>query len=293
MRVLDRTDCSKYFETSIINVPVERDFYTVETKNGKSQRIESELIRTIESDAARVIDRMIRGSFSPNDLDRWHVSAFVALQSLRGWGTREQIRMIGEHLATLHVVNTTRKSIRRYYREIEKREATENEVENIVAFASNPNRYNIIVHKNELIRNTIQILPGLTVLFYARKWRLISSLKARFLTSDSPVIRWSLPDRSRFGVGLGSADKIGFAVDRERALILTHQSLSRREGKRLASEQEVFVFNTYTAANARRWIIHHPADNPPFDKALPALRPQIGFGGKPSRIVPDGEGRRL
>ena len=288
VRVLHREDPSRKFVTSLENVPVERDFYAVETPDGRSQWVEKNLLGQIETDAAPAIGRLLGKSFPPNDDDRERISAFLALQHLRGWGSREQIRLIYEHMAKLNAVNITRAGVRQYCLEVEGRTPTEDEVDQVVAFASDPERYRIEIHSNELVHGTLRMLPGITNLVYGRKWRLMVFRRPLLLTSDAPVTTWSSPDASfpELRNGFGTADEICVALSRRHALVMTWDA-PLGEVVRFGSDQAAIVINRRTAAHARRWIIHHPEDDPPGVRELPPVRPKIEMSA-PFRVVPPG-----
>lgn len=286
VRVVAREDPARSFVTSLENVPVERDFYAVETDDGISQRVETELIAKVESDATPAIDRMLCGTFPPKVEDRINIAAFVALQYLRGWDTRETMSAITEHFGQLTTMNTTRASVRQFYRETQGREATDAEVERHIAFASDPSQYRIVPHKNHLIRQALEMLPGMMRLTIARKWQLMRAQDAAFVTSDAPVTLWSHPRDRHWTSGFGMCEEICIALDRHHALLLTHETPNGEVVQR-ASDEGVWALNCRTAFSARKWIIHHPDDDPPMERHLPPPRPKFTMG-KPFRVVPRG-----
>lgn len=66
-----------------------------------------------------------------------------------------------------------------------------------------------------------------------------------------------------------TADMIVFALDRHRALLMQHPEPGKLEGVVDVSADFARRLNTLIANRARRWLFHHPDDNPldgiPFD----------------------------
>jgi hypothetical protein len=72
-------EADKEWSGSVRKIAVENDFYTVETPEGPSDLAEEALAK-IEGLAAAAIDRVLGGSFPPDNDDRQAISAFLALQ---------------------------------------------------------------------------------------------------------------------------------------------------------------------------------------------------------------------
>jgi hypothetical protein len=100
VRAVSRNDLGRSFVTSILNAPVERDFYALETDEGWSQELEKQLGH-FEGLAADAVSRILEGWFPPSADDRELVAAFVALQFLRGSDMREAVQGLVGHLGNV------------------------------------------------------------------------------------------------------------------------------------------------------------------------------------------------
>jgi len=291
VRVVDRNDMARTFLASVENVTVERDFYAVETESGELSQEVERLLARLESDAAGAIERVVGGAFPANEEDRGHISVFIAAQWLRGWDMREALRIPMAHSAQMIVMNTTKASLREFFRETEGRDAPDEELEDLVAFARDPSRYRIEVHPNQIIRQMLNVIPGLANLAFARKWQLLHARDGSFLTSDAPVSTWTHPNNYHpfySAGGFGMSDELALPLDRRFALVLAHDPPSG-EVLREVSGRHVREQNLRTAASGRRYIIHHPDDEPLLGLEIPPSRPKMSVSQPPWRMVPEDE----
>jgi hypothetical protein len=284
VRVVARDDFKRTFIAGVDDATVQRDFYAVETPSGLSQHVE-EFLSILETNAAPAIARMLGGTFPPSDDDRAHIATFVAAQWLRGWDMREAMALPMAHTAQMLVMNATKESYRLFFKETENREASDEEIEDLIAFARDPSRYTVEVHPNETIRQMLQMIPGLTNLVFARKWQLLRATAGTFLTSDAPVTLWTHPKNRHpfYGNGFASADEVALPLDRRHALVLAHDA-PRGEITRDVGIEYVRALNLRTAGGARRQIIHHPDDSPLGGMVLPPSRPKMSVSQPPFRM---------
>ena len=290
VRVVARDDFSRDFVASTDDVTVERDFYTVETDSGRSQDVEK-LLATFESDGAEAITRAIEGTFPPVSSDRERISIFVAAQWLRGWDMREAMSIPIAYMAQMMAMNATKSSIRRFFKETENREVSDEEAQDLVEFAKDPTQYRIEVHPNQIIRQMLEMIPGLANMAFARKWQLLHAQEGVFLTSDAPVSMWTHPKNVHpfYGSsGFGMSDELTIPLDRHHALVLAHEAAAGEVARQVGGEH-VRVLNRRTATSARRYIIHHPDDDPLAGMQLPQSQPKMSVSQPPWRMVPEDE----
>ncbi len=255
--VVDRLDRSKTHRQKPGKVARQRHFYSVPGPDGALSHIMETKVNTkIEGDAKPAIDRMLRAGIPPGNKkreDRSAIAAFIALQGLRGWDAREDIETLTSHFAKVEMSSATQENLRQCLREVEGRDS------------------------NEHVRVMTMYLMKITDLVYNRAWTLLESngpaLPApAFLTSDAPVGRWS---ESALGSrGWISTEQITIPLDRRHALLLTHGP--RKVARRQADYGTVLAVNMRTALYARRWLIHHPEDDPPMPKQFPGP-PKLTF----------------
>jgi len=289
--VVSRNDLSRSFIASVEDVTVQRDFYAVETEAGDLSQDVEKLLATLEGDAAEAIDRVVAGVFPPSDEDRGRISVFVAAQWLRGWDMREAMTIPIAYEAQMMAMNATKASLRQFFAETEGRNASEQELEDLIAFANDPSRYRIEVHANYPIRQMLEMIPGMANLAFARKWQILRAIDGTFVTSDAPVSTWMHPKNYHpfyNAGGFGASDELTIPIDRRYALVLAHEAPSG-EIVREVGAQHVRELNRRTATSGRRYIITHPDDDPLQGMKLPPSQPKLSVSRLPWRMVPDDE----
>jgi hypothetical protein len=110
-------------------------------------------------------------------------------------------------------------------------------------------------------------------MLYARHWHLTFFTRKSLVTSDSPVVlRPMLKYPAGTSVAVGDAAEVQVPLDRRAALSMT--AVGR--GDRLApgSVKIAADLNQAVANNARRFLFHHPSDDPLAGLALPQPRPR-------------------
>jgi Protein of unknown function (DUF4238) len=289
--VVSRDDLSRKFTASIDDILAERDFYAFETEDGSSSYEAEELFSTFEHDASQALTRVIAGAFPPTEQDRVHISVFVAAQFLRGWDMREAMAVPFVHVGQMIAMNATKESVRAFFRRTEDREPSDEEVRDYVDFAKDTTGYRIEVHPNELIRQLLQSIPGLANMAFARTWQLLRTEEGHFLTSDAPVSTWThQKNRHPFygSGGFGMSDELSLPIDRQHALVLAHDAPAG-EVVRDVGLDHVRALNRRTATSGRRYIIHHPDDEPLLGMELPPSGPKMVASEPPQRLIDDDE----
>lgn len=288
VRVVARDALSRSFIASVDDVPAERDFYSFETEDGRSQHVETKLLGLIEAEAAIAIERLIGGQFPPSEEDRARLAAFVAAQWCRGWDMREAMNAVVAHMIQTYTVNMTRTALRNSIRERENRDATDEEINETIEFARDPSRYAIAIPQEHSIRMMVDMVPGLTNVVMTREWQLLRVSEGAFVTSDAPVSLWTHPQNQHpfYGSGFGIADELAIAIDRRHAIVFARKAPSG-EIVRDVGTDHLREVNGRTAASGRRYIIHHPDDSPLDGLHLPPSAPKISISPPPFRIVPE------
>jgi hypothetical protein len=120
----------------------------------------------------------------------------------------------------------------------------------------------------EALRHGIDVVQPLV---YSRAWHVLRFPEPALLTSDAPVAVWSPPAADGLPVGIANAAETYLPIDRQIALVVTDQYVDNAPDQVIddpGSERAVRL-NTAVAANAHRWVFHHPHDNPLDGIALP------------------------
>jgi hypothetical protein len=125
------------------------------------------------------------------------------------------------------------------------------------------------LHLEFIKKNT----PIVARMLYDRHWDLTFFTRKSLATSDSPVIlRPMLRYPSGTSVAVGDAAEIQVPLDRRAALSM--RAMGRGERRVPGSAKIAADLNQAVANNARRFLFHHPSDDPLAGLALPQPRPR-------------------
>lgn len=282
-------DLSKRIATSVANVAVEKDFYAVETVTGPSMEVERVLSK-VEGDAEAVIQKILVGGFPLAMAEKEALAYFVAFQWLRGRDQRDSLEDMMSHLRKLFMMNLTRRQIREGLEAVEGHPPSDEEVESMVTYFSNPENYEYEFSANHTIEAMLENVTGLANIAFARTWQVVRFPSDCLLTSDAPVSLWSpRSERQGFfsGVGFGTAKEVRLPLDRRHALVLAWDA-TKGEVLRDLPLTHANALNHSTASNGYRWVFHHPDDRPLDSLELPPPGKKFVMEGLFSRIVPDG-----
>jgi hypothetical protein len=120
------------------------------------------------------------------------------------------------------------------------------------------------LHLEFIRKNT----PVVARMLYARNWNLTFFTRKTLITSDSPVVlRPMLRYPAGTSVAVGDAAEVQVPLDRRAALSMT--AAGRRDQLRPGSAKIAADLNQAVANNARRFLFHHPSDDPLAGLALP------------------------
>lgn len=115
--------------------------------------------------------------------------------------------------------------------------------------------------------------PAVARILYARDWHLTFFTRKTLITSDSPVVlRPMLRYPAGTSVAVGDAAEVQVPLDRRAALSMT--APVRGDQLRPGSAKIAAGLNEAVANNARRFLFHHPSDDPLAGLALPQPRPR-------------------
>lgn len=155
--------------------------------------MESELFaKQIEEKASRALRRVI-DEWIPLSRDglRSAIALFVVFQFSRGQATRQP--MVEAHKATARLMAQmmTPEQASRTIREVEGRDASDEEIASLLEFAKDPDGYRVeITHQNNLhIRFLADIAPLAEPLF-TRSWQVLEFQAPLLLTETSRLALW-------------------------------------------------------------------------------------------------------
>jgi hypothetical protein len=124
------------------------------------------------------------------------------------------------------------------------------------------------LHLEFIRKNT----PVVARMLYSRRWRLTFFTRKSLVTADSPVVlRPMLRYPAGTTVAIGDAAEVQVPIDRRVALSMSE---AWREDQIVPGSAKIAAdLNQAAANNARRFLFHHPSDDPLAGLDLPEPRP--------------------
>jgi hypothetical protein len=118
-----------------------------------------------------------------------------------------------------------------------------------------------------------ELLPDVTQILYKRNWILTYYQRKSLATSDTPVVLCAAAGHpGGTGIGIGTAGAVHVPLDRRVALSMGDGSTG--DAQRAGVAKTAIRLNNATARNARRYLFHHPEDDPFRGLELPGRRTQ-------------------
>jgi hypothetical protein len=119
VRVVERDDFSRWFETGTVGALAQKHFYTIDTDEGRDTGVEEDLLaKKVEAPAARALRRVVdEGVFPPMPGLRESLSIVFAFQFVHGPGMRTALLEHHEALAKMAASRATVESVRRYVKQ--------------------------------------------------------------------------------------------------------------------------------------------------------------------------------
>jgi hypothetical protein len=249
-------------------------------------------LESVEGAAAAAMAEIDRTGRLPKigSQERFDLAVFVAAQAARTTKHREQVlfpqrvvewlggreateALIREFLTTEHLGFAPRKR----------------EPEGALLFVQQQIESGVL-NREFAIRMQLEATEAFVPRLLPLNWTLETSRRARFITSDAPVVLWRKPSRldNHEGVGVETADEIRFPLDPAKQLVLS----KRRRADILAVEvHRVRRSNEDVAAACHRFIVGDPADTNALSRIpLETRPPAIRFNVAPLLVAgPNGE----
>ncbi|MFF5147814.1 DUF4238 domain-containing protein [Streptomyces sp. NPDC013157] len=272
----------------IADVTVHRDFYSMRDASGELDDTVEDLLAELEGKAAKVIRKVINGTWPLLVEDRAMVAEWIAAQHARIPAARTAHNEMADQLGKILIAMGGKPEIRRRLEEDAAGPVSDAEVEALWEEMTDFDSYYVEMPVNDHMASMAQSLKTAYEVFMRRSWGLCRFQRRTLLIPDHPVTLMRHPETSSWrGVGIGNAAAILMPIDRRAAIIM-------------ASPGPDFVFPATTkvakelnhrlAWNARKELFHHPEDNPLEGIELPPVREREMEISQPleSILLPDG-----
>jgi Protein of unknown function (DUF4238) len=265
---------------SIGDASVVKDFYTVVLDDGTRSDVWEERLAEVENHVAPLVRDAITASvWQPTDQERFDLSAWIALQYLRGPDHR---RMLGDMRSMMvrMVVGMGGLAYLRYaMAEGMGRPVSLAEAEAVWDDIHRPQGPVIQVSGLDHVSAMHAMLEQATEFIVGRSWHRVRFGRRTLAINDSPVALIPGDDHPQFrGVGLANAGSITVALDRRTLLWLGEPSMLDFDFP--ASTTLARAHNTSMVFGAERFIYTHPDDaDPTVGLSMPRPERQlVGHG---------------
>jgi hypothetical protein len=253
--VLTRVDLpgDRRMPVSVTDATVIRNFYVVTLADGTETDLAEDAFGLVEGAAAEamrsIADRM---TWPIPPRVRGDIAGWAALQYLRGPWVRQLGRELAEQFSGAGV------SV--------KGDAGEQFVVKMAAGGlselTGPSLQLQLIHRQ---------LPVVAEMLCKRDWILTYYQRKSLATSDTPVVLLPSSDHlDILGVGIANAGEIYVPLDRRVGLSMASQGTGDLRGYGVA--KTALYCNDAMAKNARKYLFHHPEDDPLRGLELPAPR---------------------
>jgi hypothetical protein len=258
---------------SVNNACNESGYYSIpaddleeHARDGHDPELVEKLFASIESDAAVVLERIVREQVLPErgSVERFDLALLVSQQITRGWGFRARMEEHVNVLARMHM---------------EPELTAERLGERLRRMGESSGPADVEAYRKEIVEGDWRVRPGRSFMIQQgihaayevalpevlrRGWRLRVFERPVLLTSDEPVALWS---PGPYVPGIGTADTYWWPIDRHHLL-----SMSTRRVDEVVADAPLSrarQVNQLVAQQAHRWIFQHPDDDGLGDAVLP------------------------
>jgi len=245
----------RVFTVPIAGAAVIRNFYVTRLPDGSESDQAEDDFCVIEARAGASMKILVDQRRWPiPDVVRADIATWAALQFLRVPAVRQLASEIADAYIEIGVPFTT--------------DTGEQTTLWMPADEADPEKLKRL-HLEFIRRNT----PVVARMLYNRHWELTFFTRKSLATSDSPVVlRPMLRNPSGTSVAVGDAAEIQVPLDRRAALSM--KAIGRGDRLVAGSAKIAADLNQAVANNARRFLFHHPSDDPLAGLALPQPRPR-------------------
>lgn len=285
VRPLDRS--RKSFISNTKNIAAQSHFHTLSDAS-EPDGFEKNLSE-LEGQAIGIIRRLISGKLPISEEDRYVLSYFIALQSVRGPETRRTYDQLRAHMIRAEVGMGGRENLTKFVKRRLGYDPTEELVERIWEEAIQPGGPSIKLSNRQQIELMVNTAQEITKYIFVRPWSIVQFKRRVLLTSDAPVTLVPHGDEEPWmGVGFLNAWGITFPLSRRCGLLMSdpmpmiegcdeQQTDRLRQGvidgkaDRIQAGSTALerFFNYNTVYNAREYIFFHPDDEAFVPAELP------------------------
>ncbi|WP_157951488.1 DUF4238 domain-containing protein [Rhodococcus opacus] len=281
--LVDRDDPSRAFRRSVRNACAEVGFYRIEVDDLDREEdrathdpeLVENLLNGFETSAAPAIYKLVNGyrDFCSQH-DWYHLINYIALQTVRGVRWREDVNASASHELRMHLAESLSNDEIRGWLVEEGRPARNKDIAGFRRDLLSERGPRVEAPQAVLIQEGLRMaLSDIAERLADRMhWEFIEPKRVPMLTADEPVCWWAPGDGP---VGFGNAKVVWLPLSRGLILQLrdadeTNETLGLPTQQSDDGPDELAsIVNREVAAQAERWILHHPDDEPLHQVDIP------------------------
>ncbi|MFB9902860.1 DUF4238 domain-containing protein [Allokutzneria oryzae] len=254
------------------NASVVKDFYTLTLPDGTRSDAFERMFSTIESAASQAFRAVVqKGQWPVNGMHREAIAAWSALQHLRSEGMRNSHTQLQAQMIRMVVGISGKQALRELISQAENREVDDNELDAEWADITKPSGPDLLPRPESQLRALRNLWEPTTRQMMARRWTVVRFERKTLVTSDHPValaVRSDYPEY--MGVGLTNTE--AFVVPLSRRVGLVMGKIGNHPGRELeipGTTRLARAFLSEIVGSCRRYLYHHPLDDPLAGLELP------------------------
>lgn len=262
-------------DLSVNSASVIKDFYTVRLPDGSLSDVFEHAFGQIEGGAAAAHQGLLTGVWPMTGESRLNLSTWIALQHLRTEGTRGDHEIMRASMIRLVVGMSGKEALRAHIERAAERTVPDAELEREWHDLTKPGGPNLEPDVVAHIDSILSLLPGFANYLADCHWTLYRFERRCLITSDHPVSLCVGSEHPKM-LGVGIANTELFLVPMSRRIAIAIQPRGRLLHAGFSPDQLTAVpdfvapastklaraTNQETAARVRRYLYHHPDDDP-------------------------------
>jgi hypothetical protein len=258
----------------IADATVRSHYYSMQDATGQRDDTIEDLLSGLESQAAKVITKIISRHVWPLELvDRAVLGEWIAAQHARIPAVRKANDEIADYLLKFEIAAGGKPEVRRRMEAQGEAPVSDEEVDAIWAELADFSSYYVELPVNDHLLTMGNAMATAYEWMMARSWKLCRFEHETLLLSDHPVTLLRDPSAPEWrGVGLANAAAIMIPIDRRAAIIMG--APGGRDEMFPADAEVAKELNHRFAWNSRTELFHHPDDDPLDGIELPPVRTQ-------------------
>lgn len=290
------------FVQSVRKAASENNFYALDGHQDGPDVFEK-LLSSVEGEAARVLESVMRGAWPLRPEDRITLASFLALQAVRGPEQRRNMEYVAAQMTRLEIGYGGRVGVKGWFKRNRGVSVTDEQAEALWQQATRPGGPPISMAPAAHVQQIVDFSQHLLPYFLGRPWILVRFEKRTLITCDVPIGLVPRPeDAPESGVGFMTAWGMTFPLSRKVGLLMSDPmiiadvvsmadvSAGKFDHAQRGTTQLQKFFNEMTVRSASEWLYHHPDDKSSVPCDLPGPQPETmytpggpdAFSGEPS-----------